>query len=179
MVNSKTYVGQPTITTGSGCDYQVGQSLIINYNPDNPHKWATDPQAIKNVLKFFPIVGGLVFLVSLVTFAIRLLSIIFGWKILRSGRALAKTLPPGTNLETAIGEIKKEFSHSLFPNSGGNAATMAGNFVQEIVEHGESNRPGPVPPTMSPPTTPTIPPAVPPATPPTVTPPVPPAAPQA
>ena len=72
---------------------------------------------------FYSSLGAIVAVTSLVTFAIRLLSIIFGWKLLKSGRALAKTLPAGTDLSTIKNEIKQNFAKSVFGMGGGNNQT--------------------------------------------------------
>ena len=113
-VNGKEYTQTSSSGSSSACSLTQGQTININYNPNNPGAWAYDLNTIKTILKFIPIVGALVAVTSLVTFAIRLFSIIFGWKLLKSGRALAKTLPAGTDLGTIKDEIKKNFAKSVF-----------------------------------------------------------------
>lgn len=113
-VNGKEYTRTASSGSSSACSLTRGQTIDINYDPNNPGAWAYDLNTVKTVLKLFPIVGAIVVVTSLVAFAIRLLSIIFGWKILKSGRALAKTLPAGTDLSTIKNEIKQNFAGYLF-----------------------------------------------------------------
>jgi len=123
-VNGKEYTQASSISSSGACSLVAGQKETINYNPDNPVKWSSDVKTFKTIMKFFPWVGLIVLVTSLFTFTIRLLSIIFGWKLLKSGRALAKTLPEGTNLATSIKEIEHSFKGSLFGfGSGAPAAT--------------------------------------------------------
>lgn len=109
-----TLYHQPSsIESSSMCSMTIGSSITIKYNPNNPAAWGYNVDSLNFYLKIFAVMGGLVILTSLVTFVIRLLSIIFGWKLIKSGRALAKTLP-GTNLGTLINEIKKDFANHVF-----------------------------------------------------------------
>lgn len=117
-VAGKEYTQTSSSSSSSACGLTVGQTITINYDPNSPGKWAYDVGTLKALLNIFPIVGAIVALISLVTFVIRLLSIIFGWKLLRSGRALAKTLPAGTDLSTIKNEIRQNFAKSIFGMGG-------------------------------------------------------------
>lgn len=117
-VNGKEYTQTASSGSSSACSLTQGQTININYDPNNPGVWAYDLNTVKTVLKIFPIVGAIVAITSLVTFVIRLLSIIFGWKLLKSGRALAKTLPAGTDLSTIKNEIRQNFAESVFGVGG-------------------------------------------------------------
>ncbi len=119
-VNGKEYTQTAQSGSSSACALTTGQTIEVNYDPNNPGAWAYDLNTVKTVLKIFPIVGAIVAVTSLVTFVIRLLSIIFGWKLLKSGRALAKTLPAGTDLSTIKNEIKQNFAKNLFSFGAGN-----------------------------------------------------------
>lgn len=119
-VNGKEYSQTSSSGSSSACSLTQGQTININYDPNNPGRWAYDLNTVKTVLKIFPIVGAIVAITSLVTFGIRLLSIIFGWKLLKNGRALAKTLPPGTDLSTIKNEIRQNFAKSVFGMGGFN-----------------------------------------------------------
>lgn len=121
-VNGKEYTQASSSSSSNMCSYTPGQTVQINYNPDNPGQWASDVKMVKTVLKVFFWAGILVVVTSLVTFIIRLLSIIFGWKLLRSGRALAKTLPAGADLSSTIKSIEHEFKTSLFGFPAGTPA---------------------------------------------------------
>jgi hypothetical protein len=113
-VNGKEYSQTSTSGSSSACSLTRGQSISINYDPNSPGAFAYDLNSLKTVLKIFPIAGAIVVVLSSINFVIRLLSIIFGWKLLKSGRALAKTLPAGTDLSTLINEIKQNFAKSIF-----------------------------------------------------------------
>ncbi|HSW37744.1 MAG TPA: DUF3592 domain-containing protein [Candidatus Saccharimonadales bacterium] len=119
-VNGKEYTQTASSGSSSACSLTQGQTININYDPNSPGAFAYDLNTVKTVLKIFPIVGAIVAVTSLVTFAIRLFSIIFGWKLLKSGRALAKTLPAGTDLATIKNEIKQNFAKSVFGMGGNN-----------------------------------------------------------
>lgn len=123
-VDGQEYTKQSSISSSSNCSLSVGQNITINYNPSNPASWANDVKTIGLFMSIFFWVGLLVVLTSLVTFVMRLLSIIFGWKILQSGRKLAATLPEGTNLQTIVDEVKKHFIGSVF-NFGGVATGIS------------------------------------------------------
>lgn len=119
-VDGKDYTKQSAASSSSNCSMSQGQAFTINYDPQNPGSWASDVKTLGLVMSLFFWAGLVVVLTSIVTFFIRLLSIIYGWKILKSGRALAATLPAGTDLNTMINEIKQHFTGSLF-NFGGAA----------------------------------------------------------
>jgi hypothetical protein len=125
-VDGKQYQQQSSFGSGSFCGLTPGSTIPISYDPNNPGAWGYQVQMISNIMKIFPIAGAIVAISSFVTFIIRLLSIYFGWKLLQSGRALAKTLPAGTDLNTVIAEIKRGFTQHLFNFGGGTApASMA------------------------------------------------------
>lgn len=114
VVNGTEYNQTSSSGSSSACGLTVGQTVQIKYDPSNPGAWGYDTDTAKIIFKIFPIVGALIAISSLITFIIRLLSIIFGWKILKSGRALAKTLPPETDLTTIKNEIRQNFTKQLF-----------------------------------------------------------------
>lgn len=122
-VDGKEYIQTASSGSSSACSLTQGQTININYNPNSPGAFAYDLNTVKTVLKIFPIVGAIVAVTSLVTFTIRLFSIIFGWKLLKNGRALAKTLPAGTDLSTIKNEIRQNFAKSVF-GMGGNSQTL-------------------------------------------------------
>jgi hypothetical protein len=117
-VAGKEYTQGTGYSSSSMCALTVGQTIAINYDPNNPSVWAYELGMLKGVLKIFPIFGVIAIIASTITFVIRLLSIVFGWKLLKSGRALAKALPPGTDLGTIQNEIRQNFSKSIFGVSG-------------------------------------------------------------
>jgi len=113
-VNGKEYTQVSSIDSDSNCSLSQGQTISVNYDPNNPGKYVYDLGSVKAVMKIFSIVGIIFVVVSFFTFLIRLISIIFGWKLLKSGRALAKTLPAGTDIGTIKDEIKGNFAKSIF-----------------------------------------------------------------
>lgn len=142
-VQGHDYSAPSSVTSTSNCQKAVGSSLAINYDPNDPGKWATDVATMKTIFKLFPLVGVIVALISLFTFTIRLLSIIFGWKLLKSGRALAKTLPGGASLGSQIKQIRQEFSHNIF----GSSATSPAAAVMNAITQKDDNQ---TPPTQAP-----------------------------
>jgi uncharacterized membrane protein len=125
-VDGKDYSQQSAFSSSSICGLSQGSTIQISYNPTNPGSWGYDIKTLDHFLIIFALVGGIVILASLLTFAVRLLSIIFGWKVLQSGRALARTLPGGTNLETIVSEVKKDFAQHIFGFGNGGL----GSFTQ-------------------------------------------------
>ncbi len=113
-VNGTEYTQTSSGSSSSNCSKTVGSSLVINYDPQNPGAWSADTKTVGMFINVFFWVGLFVAISSVITFVIRLVSIIFGWKILKSGRALAKTLPEGTNLGSVIDEIKRHFTSTVF-----------------------------------------------------------------
>ena len=114
LVNGQQYTNPSTFSTSSNCALTSGQVININYNPANPASWAYATKTINTFLKIFFWAGLLVIISSIITFFIRLFSIIYGWKLLKDGRRNAANLPPGTNMQTMIEEIKKDFTTSIF-----------------------------------------------------------------
>lgn len=115
-VNGQSYTEISSSGSSSNCSQAAGNTISINYNPNSPSSWTgtSDAKSMKQASTIFMFAGILVAIVSFFTFLIRLFSIIFGWKLLKNGRALAATLPKGTSLDTVIEQIKKEFKTSLF-----------------------------------------------------------------
>ena len=113
-VNGKEYLQTGLIGSSSICSLIAGQTIQINYDPNNPGSWGYEVETTKTILKIFPLVGIVILISSIITFIIRLLCIIFGWKLLKNGRTLAKALPPETNLSTIKNEVRQNFAKYLF-----------------------------------------------------------------
>lgn len=167
-VAGKEYSNQSSISSSANCGFAEGQAVTINYNPDNPGSWTNNKETIGLTLKIFFWVGVLMIVSSIITFIIRLLSIIFGWRLLKTGRKLAETLPQGTNLDTIINEIKQHFVGTVF-NFGGGAAGVGGvvgavsSMANPPTQPPAQNPAPPVQPTQPPPVQPTqTPPPIPP-----------------
>lgn len=139
-VNGQDYTTTSSLSSSSNCGQTVGSTVSISYNPDKPGSWATDVNTTKNIIKIFGYAGILVVLGSLFTFTLRLLSIIFGWKLLKSGRALAKTLPGGVDLSSVISSIRTQFAQLLH---GGNAVSPAANPIAEVLSQTVAGAPAP------------------------------------
>lgn len=116
-VDGREYMQNSSYGSSNLCALSEGSSVQINYNPDKPEAWGYDLKSLETVMKILPFVGAIFIVAGVITFTIRLLSIIFGWKLLKNGRALAKSLPPGTDLNTIKSEIKQSFTKQLF-NAG-------------------------------------------------------------
>jgi hypothetical protein len=134
-VAGKEYTQPSSFSSSSYCALAAGQTVSVNYNPQNPGAWAYGTGSTKGFLSLFFWIGLLTAIMSFVTFVIRLLSIIFGWKLLQSGRALAKTLPQGVSLGTLIEEIKQNFKGTLFKGGGVNMPRMP--FMQSAQSQGQ------------------------------------------
>lgn len=124
-VDGKEYTKQSSISSGSYCSLSEGQTVTINYDPNNPGSWVYGVKTISVALWVFFFAGILMLISSIITFIIRLFSIIFGWKLLRNGRKDAANLPEGTNLQSIIDEIKQSFTKTAF-NFGGGSGFASG-----------------------------------------------------
>jgi hypothetical protein len=131
IVGGQEYTKQSSMSASNYCSLSAGQAIVVNYDPNNPDSWAYGTKTIGNFLRIFFWAGVLALISSIITFFIRLFSIIFGWKLLRDGRKNAATLPPGTNLGTIINEIKQNFVSSIFAFGGAQNA-MAPILDQNI-----------------------------------------------
>jgi ABC-type multidrug transport system fused ATPase/permease subunit len=118
-INGQQYTQPSSISSSGHCALTVGQTITVNYDPSNPGAWVYGAEQIDMFMRIFFWAGLLALLSSVFRFFIRLLSIIFGWKLLRAGRRNAKNLPPETNFKTMVDEIKKNFVSSIF-GFGGN-----------------------------------------------------------
>jgi hypothetical protein len=119
-VTGKEYTQVSSFSSTSYCSLSPGQTIAINYNPNKPTAWGYNVKMINTIINLFKYIGILVIILSLFTFIIRLLSVIFGWKLLMKGRALAKTLPGGGSLESTINDIRKEFKQNIFESGSSN-----------------------------------------------------------
>jgi hypothetical protein len=127
-VNGQAYTQQSSISSSNYCSLTPGQLITINYNPASPGSWIYGAKTINSILQIFFWVGLLALISSIITFFIRLFSIIFGWKLLKDGRKNAAGLPPGTNLQSMIDEIKKDFTSSVFGFGGAQGIAAPGNI---------------------------------------------------
>lgn len=118
LVDGEQYTNQSSFSSSDYCSLSIGQSIVVNYDSTNPGSWGYGVNKIGGFMKIFFWAGLLVLISSIITFFIRLFSIIFGWKLLRDGRRNAAMLPPGTDLGTIIMEIKKNFTESIFGFGG-------------------------------------------------------------
>jgi hypothetical protein len=128
-VNGQAYTQQSAINSSSYCSLTPGQVIIINYNPSSPGAWVYGAKTISYFLQIFFWTGVLFLISSIITFFIRLFSIIFGWKLLKDGRKNAANLPAGTNLETMIEEIKRNFISSIFGFGGAQGMSTPPNIT--------------------------------------------------
>jgi hypothetical protein len=117
-VDGQNYTKPSPMSSSDFCSLSQGQTITINYDPSNPSAWVYGAEKIKLFGYIFFGAGLLVLISSIITFFIRLFSIIFGWKLLKDGRKNAAMLPPGTNLSTIISEIKQNFTSSIFSFGG-------------------------------------------------------------
>lgn len=168
-VDGKEYTQQSSISSSSQCSMTAGETITIDYDPNKPGSWAYDTKTIGIIFWVFFVAGVFALISSIVTFVIRLLSIIFGWKMVKDGRKLAATLPQGIDLQTIINEIKQHFIGTVFNAGGGGAANMGGiggigNMVSSMTNPTTQPPAQPTPPVQ--PTPPTQPPVQPTQTPP-------------
>lgn len=130
-VNGQEYINPSSFSSSDNCSLTSGQIITINYNPTSPGAWAYGAKTVSTFLQVFFWAGLLALISSIVTFFIRLFSIIFGWKLLKDGRKNAASLPPGTNMQTMIDEIKRNFTASIF-GFGGTQTTAVPTNIPKI-----------------------------------------------
>jgi hypothetical protein len=92
-VNSQEYTKKSPMSASNYCSLSAGETILINYDPNTPGSWAYGAKTMTTFLNIFFWVGVFVLISSIITFLIRLFSIIFGWKLLRDGRKNAAILP--------------------------------------------------------------------------------------
>jgi hypothetical protein len=143
-VAGKEYNQPSSMGSSDNCTLTAGQTVPISYNPQQPGAWAYNLKSTGTYFSLFFWAGLLVAIVSFVTFIIRLLSIIFGWKLLQRGRALAKTLPQGVSLGTMIEEIKQSFKGTLFNGGAAGVSFMQTQAQAPVATPSASATPSPV-----------------------------------
>ncbi len=131
-VDGQEYEKPSSMSASNYCSLSAGQTIVVNYDPNNPGSWGYGTKTVSTILNIFFWVGVFALISSIVTFFIRLFSIIFGWKLLRDGRKNAATLPSGTNLGTIINEIKQNFVSSIFA-FGGTQNSITSMLTQNTV----------------------------------------------
>jgi hypothetical protein len=124
-VNGREYTKQSSMSSSNYCSLSEGESISINYDPANPGSWIYGAKMVKGFLSIFFWVGIFLLISSIITFFIRLFSIIFGLKLLMAGRKNAKALPPDTDWKTMIGEIRQNFTSSIFGFGGSQNNVMS------------------------------------------------------
>ncbi len=129
-VDGTPYTQAESGNSSSNCGLVQGQTITINYDPASPGSWMYGANTIKDFLWIFFFAGLLSLVYSIILFFIRLFSIIFGWKLLKDGRKNAAGLPPGTDLQTIVNEIKQNFTANIF--GFGSAANSSVNGVGGI-----------------------------------------------
>lgn len=112
-VGSTEYTRQSSSSGSSECGSSAGESIVVKYNPNQPASWSSSVTTVNNFLKLFTYMGVIIIISSLITFVIRLTSIIVGWKLLQDGRALAKTLPGSITIGNLIESLKKQFTEAV------------------------------------------------------------------
>ncbi|MBC7766922.1 hypothetical protein H7Y21_02940 [Arenimonas sp.] len=118
VVDGQEYTKQSPMSSSNYCSMSEGESININYDPANPGSWIYGAKMVRGFLSIFFWVGIFILLTSIITFFIRLFSIIFGWKLLMAGRKNAKALPTEINWGTMVSEIKQSFTSSIFGFGG-------------------------------------------------------------
>jgi hypothetical protein len=113
-IAGKEYTNKSAMSSSSYCSLSKGHIITVNYNPSNPGSWVYDDKTFSKFLQIFFWAGLLVLISSMITFLIRLISIIFGWKLLKNGRKMAANLPADSNFQAMIDEIKQRFTKSIF-----------------------------------------------------------------
>ena len=114
VVDGKTYSVQSASGSSSNCSLVAGDTVNVNYNPNNPGSWDSNLNTLKTVVKIFFWAGIAVTILSGIGFIVRLFVVWFGWRLIQRGRSIAKTLPNGGNLASMIENIKSEFKNNIF-----------------------------------------------------------------
>lgn len=128
-IDGKSYDQNSSDGSGNLCGMTPGSTVEVHYNPDKPGAWVGDVQSLSLFMDAWNVICAVIILSCLFSFIARLLSILFGWKLLKDGRALAKTLPVGSNLDAMIAQIKDEFTKSVF---GSNVSSMLGSVMNAV-----------------------------------------------
>lgn len=136
-VNGQDFNNSTSYGSSSFCSLSPGQSITIDYNPNETQSWGYATKQTAALVGIFFWAGLFVAIAGLFTFVLRLLSIIFGWILLQRGRKLAATLPKGANIESVKEEIKKSFLGEVF--NGGGIAGMASQLEAQIENPNSNN----------------------------------------
>lgn len=105
VVDGTTYTARTSVSSSGLCDEQVGEPIKVRYNSANP---AENSIGVSQMLfgAIFGGVGALIFLIALVTFAVRAASVFFGYRLLRSGRQMMRDHPKTSDDAGAIAEAR-------------------------------------------------------------------------
>lgn len=114
VVDGKSYSVQSASGSSSDCSLLAGNSINVNYNPNNPASWDNNVKTFKIIVKIAFWLGIVITVLSGIGFIVRLFVVWFGWRLIQRGRNLAKTLPNGGNLASMIQSIKDEFKNNIF-----------------------------------------------------------------
>jgi hypothetical protein len=142
VVDGRTYSATTDVSSSGNCNRGINESIEVKYNSANPNENSVGMSSGKFGLIFAGI-GALVFIPALFTFAIRLASIIFGLRLLMSGRKMMAENPKTVDDAGIIAESKQVVINLLKGRpadaaisnqnvgriGGGLAGGLLGNFV--------------------------------------------------
>lgn len=108
-VGDVPYQAGTPMSSSSFCSKNVGGTVDIRYDSDNPANADIDEDSMLWLVLIFPAAGLLVMLPALVGLAFSAAAIFFGWRLVRSGRAMAAANPPTTTDQGVVAEAKDKF----------------------------------------------------------------------
>ena len=124
-VSETTYTASSSVSSDGNCRRLEGESIEVHYNSANPRENRVGMSASVVGLVFVA-AGSLVGLVSLVTLAIRVASLVFGVILWRRGTAMIKAHPRTVDDSGVIDEARAALTALISRQQRGRTPTLPG-----------------------------------------------------
>ncbi|WP_162598748.1 DUF3592 domain-containing protein [Nocardioides gilvus] len=133
-VDDIPYRAGTTHSSSSFCSENVGGTVDIRYDSANPADADIDEGSMLWFVLVFPAAGLLVMLPSLIGLAFSAAAIFFGWRLLRSGRAMSAANPPTSTDQGIVAEAKEKFIEVVATVRGGSSTRSAATSSRAIAQ---------------------------------------------
>lgn len=133
-VGDVPYRAATTHSSSSFCSENVGGTVDIRYDSANPADADIDDNVLTWFILIFPAAGLLVMIPSLVGLTFSAAAIFFGWRLLRTGRAMSAANPATTTDQGIVAEAKEKFLAMVVPLRLGRSDSSAAHQARSLVE---------------------------------------------
>ncbi|GGD13006.1 DUF2510 domain-containing protein [Nocardioides daphniae] len=125
-VDERPYKASTPHSSSGLCSENVGRTIDVRYEASNPANADIDDATFAWLTLIFAAAGAVVALPSLIGFAYSCAAILFGWRLVRTGRAMAAANPPTTTDTGIVAAVKDKFTETVLALRGRTTKAVAG-----------------------------------------------------